>query len=145
MNKPPLSLALPTFVVEYAIVPKSVKHIPSKKLWAGDRWLGAVPRLAICKDYLSNEFCLTHCDDEWEHLCGVEFRETIDEIKMIAEKHYPGITDYWKKTGYKEPDAIKQRNEIIEDNTCNFCEKSSYDIGNLCIKDFYEAFYEKNT
>jgi len=158
--KPPLSLAFPTYVIEYAIVPKTIKHVPSKKLWAGNRWLGAVPRLAICKDYLSGDYFLMHCDDEWQLLCGVESRNAIEEVKQLAEKHYPEINNYWNKTEYVEPDARKKRNEIINENACSFCEKSNYDedteitsmitsnglkICNVCITLSYELINDKNT
>ena len=160
MDKPPLSIWLPSYVIEYALIPSTIKHIPSKKIWAGNRWLGAVPRLAISKDYYSGEFHLDHCDDEWQSLSSVESRTDIEEIKIIAEKHYPGISDSWIKTGYKESDAKIERNIIVKDNACSFCNKSIDDmdseitsmvgineprICNICILEFHNGIINENT
>ena len=127
MSKPPLMLSLPTYVVEYALVPDSITHVPCKKIWAGNHWLGAVPRLAISKNFLTDEYHLSHCDDEWQDLCFIESESTIEEIKIVAEKHYPGISEFWIETGYEEPEAVKARSEALRENACSFCGKSALD------------------
>ncbi len=160
MDIPPLSLWLPSYVVEYVKIPASINHVPSKKLWAGNRWLGEVPRLAICKNYLTEEFHLSHCDDEWQDLCSVESRSELTQVKILAEKHYPGISEFWESTDYREEDAVTERNDIIKEDACSFCNKSFHDedsritnmigtkeprICNICITEFYEAINSEET
>lgn len=150
MDKPPISLFIPSYVVEYAIVDSTVKYMNKKNLWAGDEWLGAVPKLAISKDIETSEFRLSHCNEEWEDLCAVQSAMTIEEIKEIAEKHYQGINKKWIQTDYNESDAIALIEEEKEMSMCSFCGRSPWDeemqkmiinekarICGRCIKSFY--------
>ena len=127
MSKPPLMLFLPAYVVEYALVPDSITHVPGKKIWAGNHWLGPVPRLAISKNFLTDEYHLSHCDVEWQELSSIESGDTIEKIKIVADRHYPGINEYWMETGYKETDAVRAHSEALQDNACSFCGKSALD------------------
>lgn len=150
MNKPPISIFIPSYVVEYAVVDSTVKFMNRKNLNVGGNWLGAVPKLAICKNLETSEYHLSHCDDEWNDLCAVQTAKTIQEIKEIAEKHYQGIGKNWVTSGYSETDAIASLNEEIETTKCSFCGRSPHDestrsmivsdnarICDVCIREFY--------
>jgi ClpX C4-type zinc finger len=152
MDKPPIVLILPTYVVEYASVDSSVSYVDTRTLNVGGEWLGPVPKLAICKNPETSKFHLSHCSDEWQDLCSVESGETVDEVRAIAEKHYVGIGDKWKPTGYSEDEAIMAIEKIKEDMRCSFCGQSAYDEGikNLiegpnaricdsCVREFAES------
>lgn len=156
MDKPPISLFIPSYVVEYAVVDSTVKYMNKKNLWAGDEWLGAVPKLAISKDIETSEFRLSHCNEEWEDLCAVQSASTIEEIKEIAEKHYQGINKKWIQTDYNESDAIALIEAEKEAVKCSFCGRSPWDeeigrmvinekarICELCIKSYY-SLIQKN-
>lgn len=158
MKKPPITLCYPSYVVEYAVVDDTVEYMNRRNLNVGGEWLGAVPKLAICKDIESNEFYLAHCDDDWDVLCFVESHKTIDESKDNAEKHYRGIRAKWKKTNYMEADAVAIFDEEREKMRCSFCGKSHYDdefktlisgekanICNLCIEDFGKKLNDEDS
>jgi hypothetical protein len=151
MNKPPLSLYYPAYVVEYANVDSTVKFIDRRTLNVGGEWLGAVPKLAICRNIETFEFELSHCSGDWESLCSVQTAATIEAIKEVAEKHYRGIGAKWVETHYKESDAIALFESAKEAEKCSFCGKSHYDtdihnmivgekarICDSCVRAFYQ-------
>lgn len=157
MEKPPISLFIPSYVVEYAVVDSTVKYMNKRNLYAGSEWLGAVPKLAISKDIETSEFRLSHCNEEWEYLCSVQSATTIEEIKEIAERHYQGIGKKWIQTGYNESDAIALIEVEKELNKCSFCGRSHLDEGinnmifsekaRICvlrIKSFYNEIQNAN-
>lgn len=154
MNQAPISLSFGTFVVEYALVAESVVFHDRKNLIAGGAPLGAVPRLAICKDLKRNEYRLFHCDSEWNDLCSVESSPDISELKGKAERRYEGISEHWKATGYTEEAAKEYLEAEFEDAKCSFCGESWYEwesvsrkmiaspqakICSECVSEFYEG------
>ena len=155
MDKPPIVIVLPTYVVEYALVDSSVRFVDTRTLNVGGQWLGAVPKLAICRNVETSEYHLSHCSDDWEDLCSVECRQTVEELRSIAEKHYVGIKDKWIATGYSEAEAISTIEEIKDSMRCSFCGKSAYDsdvksliegpdamICDSCVMDFASSLTE---
>lgn len=158
MDKPPVSLYYPAYVVEYANVDATVKFIDRKTLNVGGEWLGAVPKLAICRNIETSEFELSHCNEDWESLCAVQTAATIEGIKGIAEKHYNGIGSKWVETNYKEADAVALFEAAREAEKCSFCGKSHYDadiqgmvvsdnarICSNCIRAFYQELENGNS
>ena len=150
MDKPPIILSLPAYVVEYALVNSSVSFVDTRTLNVGGEWLGAVPKLAICRNVKTLEYHLSHCNDDWEELCSVQSGETVEDVRAIAEKHYVGINGKWNPTGYSEAEANAAIEEIKDGMRCSFCGKSAYDdagikrlvegsnanICDICVKDF---------
>jgi hypothetical protein len=157
MNKPPVTLFYPSYVIEFAIVDSSITFVDRKTLNVGGEWLGKVPKLAISKDIETSEYRLSHCDDDWNDLCSVQTSTSIDLIKQIAEKHYQGITKNWIPTNYKQSDAEVLFLEEADKYRCSFCKKSYYDnafttiigedpkICDVCVKKFYEIINEKDS
>ncbi len=152
MDKPPISLFYPSYVVEYALVDSTVTYIDRKVLNVDGKWLGKVPQLAICRDIETNEYQLAHCNEEWECLCAVELEKTIHELQKVAEKHYRGINNAgWFKTEYTEEQAVALFDEVKKESQCSFCGRSPYDseiksmvgdkvrICDKCIRSFYEV------
>ena len=138
MKKPPISFCYPTYVVEYAVVDSSVEFLNRGNLNVGGEWLGAVPKLAICRDIYSKAYFLAHCAKDWEMLCMVEEHETLEKSKANAEKHYKGISSKWIRTNYKKKKAIQLFNREKDKMRCSFCGKSHYDhefASLICGKD----------
>lgn len=127
MEKPPITLIYPTYVIEYAEIDDSIEYMNRRNLNVNGEWLGAVPRLAICEDIDSGDFFLAHCGENWELLCGVESHNSIEESKQNAEKHYRGVHKMWKKTGYTIEDVKKIFEKEREEMKCSFCGKSHFD------------------
>lgn len=155
MDKPPLSLCYPSYVIEYAIIDDTIEYKHRNNLNVGGKWVSAVPKLAICKDTESGEYYLAHCNKDWELECYVECHKSIEESKENAEKHYQGINGKWVETNYNEADALQLFEEEKESMRCSFCGKSHYDevfssivtgenanICNLCIESFYIGLKE---
>ena len=154
-DKPPLTIFHSSYVVEFAIVDASIKFVDRKTLNVGGVWLGEVPKLAICKNIKTNEYHLSHCDTDWNDLCGVQTDNSIESIKETAEKHYQGISKKWIPTNYKQSDAEKIFLDEADKNRCSFCKKSHYDnsfttiigdspkICNVCIDKFYKIINEE--
>lgn len=152
---PPIVLSFPQYVVEYAVVGADVAYVDRRILNVGGEWLGAVPRLAICKVLGKQEFFLAHCSDDWDVLCLVENAATISEVKGEAEKHYPGIGRKWVETEYVETEAQKLYDEARREWLCSFCGRSHFDhdvhqlvssesanICDTCIRELYAALDE---
>jgi hypothetical protein len=140
---PPLSLGFPMFVIEYAVVDTSIIYHERKNLNVGGEWLGAVPKLAISLNLRTSEYHLSHCNDEWEDLCSVESRKTIQEIKALAERRYEGIGEKWIPTDYTETEAEAHFRELTSEWTCSFCNKSWYDgdMGGMIVRDHAKICY----
>lgn len=127
MDIPPISLWFPSYVLEYAVVGAEVVFKDRRTLSVGGEWLGEVPKLAISRNLETQEYHLNHCNEDWESLCSVESRATIDEIRHLAEKHYQGITDHWTETEYSEADAAIVLERAKDEKRCSFCGRSAYD------------------
>ena len=89
-------------VLAYAVVDDSVAFTGRLRLNVGGKWLGRVPRLAICEWDFKPELVLLHCDDSWNVLGlqgwnapDVHGPETIAEVIAAAEKYYEGLQSHW--------------------------------------------------
>lgn len=150
MERPPLILFYPSYVVEFMVVDSSVQFIDKMNLYVNGEWLGAVPNLAICYEFKNKEFHLAHCDENWGCLTAIQTAKTSVEIKAMAEKYYAGSSTRWIKTGYLQADAEEVYEQEVVDSKCSFCDQSPYesDIGTVfssshanickgCITDLY--------
>ncbi len=155
---PPLSLAYPTFVLEYAVVDVSVEYTGRQKLNVNGEWLGEVPKLAITKNYKTGKYHLSHCNEEWDELCSVQSRGSVREIKTLAAERYRGIDSKWRQTGYEMTDAIAAHEQEKIEYGCSFCGKSPYEgemlgfvrsekanICSECLKYYAEKLNERTT
>lgn len=158
MEKPPVTLFYPSYVVQYAVVDSTVTFVDQKTLNVGGEWLEEVPHLAICMNTETSEYHLSHCSSDWESLCAVQTAATIQEIKNTAARHYQGIRDKWVKTTYTEEEALVIFEEEKEKMRCSFCGKSHFDEGvtgmvtgenanicNACVRAFAEEFSDEDS
>ena len=101
MKKPPRNLD-GARVLEYAIIDASVNFTGKLHLYHGDKRVGAVPALAICRDPGMKELLLLHCDETWNVVGGQIWNApnhppvtTVEEMKARAENYYSGISTKW--------------------------------------------------
>jgi hypothetical protein len=85
-----------------------------------------VPRLAICSN-LGNDIgpLLFHCDEEWNVL-GTSGAATVDEVKELAERNYPGVSSRWIDTNVSIEEALRYYDEDTEGLKCSFCGKRPF-------------------
>jgi ClpX C4-type zinc finger len=102
-------------VVEYAVIPKSVKY-------------------AIGEPVADGEVLLFHCDDKWR-VVETSSHPSIRQAKHRAERAYPGITDAWTDDGLprvecsfcgRKSDQVQQM--IAKENVriCDICVRESF-------------------
>jgi len=121
--------------------------------YSGDTLVEKVPRLAICSN-LGKDIgpLLLHCDEEWNVL-GVSGAGTIDDVKMRAEKNYPGVGSRWIAANVAVEEALKYYDEATEGLKCLFCGKRPFDVSGMvgspakaicreCVEEFYRVFQE---
>lgn len=89
-------------VLEYAVVDSSVRFTGALHLYHGDKRVGPVPYLAICRDPNMEELLLFHCDENWNVLGAQIWNApdrpavtSVEEVKQRAEKFYSGIMSKW--------------------------------------------------
>ena len=155
MSTPPITLQLPTFVIEFAAVDDSVKHIEDNDIMLEDKPLGKVPNIAISEDVDDKTYTIAFCDDDWKALCYSGAFEKLKDAKAMVKKHYDGVK--WKKTKHKKEEAEEFFNKQIEQGTCSFCGRTHYDddvtdiiqgqdarICNVCIDELHGALHEES-
>lgn len=89
-------------VLAYVVVPPELPFTDVLNLNVGGKWLGRVPRLAICEWDYRPILMLFHCDDEWNSL-GVQAWErpspdrprTVAEVIDRTDRYYPGLRAGW--------------------------------------------------
>ena len=84
-------------VLAYVSIPDDVPYANTGHIYADGRWLGRVPRLAICEWNFRPELMLFHCDKRWRSLgCeGPAGSTTVADLVNRAERQYPGLRSHW--------------------------------------------------
>jgi hypothetical protein len=129
------SISLPPLVIEsnrviqYAIVTKDVRYTGKQRLYVGDKLLGRVPRIAICKSLQSNmnDYLILFCSKNWRIL-GLSGAETLRAAKTEVERHYIGLATKWVTTNTSPAKARQWFAKKYPTEVCNFCRKSSYEV-----------------
>lgn len=136
-------------VIAYAIVDSSVVWTGRQTLFVGGQLLGAVPKLALCRNLnpSDTDILLLHCNSEW-HVLGASGAKTLEEAKARAERAYQGTTSKWIHRNISPEEArtwiLKQSPTIV----CSFCGRFPMEVDGLiegtesaicfgCIKSFY--------
>jgi hypothetical protein len=99
---PPPPVLAGAQVLEYAAVDEGVAFTGKLELYAGDRRVGPVARLAIARGLEDGELLLLHCDEAW-NVAGVQTwngpaatpPQSVPEVKERAERYYAGVTSKW--------------------------------------------------
>jgi len=139
--------------IEYAVVDDSVHFEQRHWLNVGGEWLGAAPRLAICRNLDETQFMIFHCDNDWNVLGVAAGYDTIAEAKSRAERSYHGLSAKWIPTGHSHEEAVKYVKERFEGFECSFCGRlplqyqsvvgDEVRICNHCIDEFYQAIHRE--
>lgn len=153
MSSPPPALDC-AHAIEYAIVDETVRFEQRRWLNVGGAWLGAVPRLAICRNPDELQYMVFHCDNDWNVLGVAGGYATIAEAKARAERSYQGLSSKWMETGHTPEDAARYMAEVFKGNECSFCGRlpPQYDsavgdarekvrICNRCIDEFHRIIH----
>lgn len=87
-------------VLEFAHTDASVPLDPDGPYMVADgKRLGHVPCLVIARNqYEAHDILLFFCDAEWQVLAAAGFT-TVADAKRQAQKHYPGISQRWRRHG----------------------------------------------
>lgn len=146
-------------ILAYVSVKPTIRFTGVLRLNVGGKWLGAVPGLAIGKDLRTKELLLVHCSEQWIvqgvqawNAPGVSRPTTIHQIKVIAEKYYPGLMAHWRRHDATAKEAIAYHRRQMARFTCSFCGQISDNrlfvnrnarICDECIRKFYLDLMEE--
>ena len=111
-------------VIAYAILDQTVRWTGRQVLYVGDELLGAVPRLAICRNLFGElqDFLIMHCDNRWNVL-GVVSAPTLRESMQKSERWYEGISKHWVKTHTSKKIAERWLRAQCAGDACSMCRK----------------------
>ena len=98
-------------------IPRSIKYAG---LIVGGKVLGWMPHLAISEDAGTGMFTFYACDEEW-HPVGIAGAKTIEELKRLAEKLFPGVSARWIEANFTDEDAEKSREAGLGAYRCFAC------------------------
>jgi hypothetical protein len=147
-------------VLEYAIVDETVQYTGRLHLYANDKRIGPVPRLAICENLFNGELLLVHCDEEWELLAVQAWNgpagspaSSIDDVKRRAEDFYRGISAKWIALATSLEEAKAYYEDREKKFTCSFCGRLPHEVTtvvsgksalicNFCIDEYHEAIHK---
>ncbi len=126
-------------IVEYVVIPKSLKYSGHTNLFVDGKEIGPVPGMAIGEPVGDGEIPLFLCDEKWR-VVGTSSHPSIRQAKHRAERAYPGVTALWVDTGLpkvecsfcgRKSDQVRQM--IAKDNVriCDICVRESYAKLNL--------------
>lgn len=81
-------------VVMYAVTGGSASYTGRITVYASERLLDPVPRLAICEDLVGGRYLLMHCDDSW-NVVAAGFANSVADAQHTAERAYSGVSSKW--------------------------------------------------
>lgn len=116
-------------VIAYAIVDKTVHFTGEQRLFVGDKLLGRVPRIAICKSLRKDlkDYLILFCSKSWQAL-GVAGAKSLPLAKREVERYYAGISDKWVTVNTSERMAKRWLTEKYPEDVCSFCGQLSYEV-----------------
>jgi len=108
-----------------------VDDIPYRRngsLYVDGKLLEHVPRLAVCIN-LGKDIgpMLFHCDGEWDAQ-GVTGASSIEEVKQLAEKNYPGVSVRWIDVNTSIEQALEFYERESGGMKCSFCGKRPFEV-----------------
>ena len=143
-------------VLEYAVTGEAV-FTDALQLYVDGVRLGAVPGLAICESFYSDELLLFHCDEDWGVLGIQAWKKSegpdvssVEQVKSRAEIYYAGISSRWIAHDASIEDARAHQAYLMGDDCCSFCNRTMYEVDslvegnsgvricNLCVTSFHE-------
>jgi hypothetical protein len=152
-DKPPIVIDCAQ-VFCYAIVDKSITYVERGNLFVDGKLLGAVPRLAICRNLDEKEFIILHCHNDWNALGISGGYTSVAKTKRSLERSYSGLLKKWVDTGYTRPQAVAYLENEFKNEKCSFCGRWPIDVEimigedvricNHCIDKFHKIIHEPN-
>jgi hypothetical protein len=114
-------------VLSYAFV-DDIPYRRAGSLFVNGELLEKMPRLAVCAN-LGEDIgpMLFHCDEEWNVL-GTSGAGTIDEVKKMAERNYPGVASRWVDTHITVEAALAYYDSQTDNQKCSFCGKRAFEV-----------------
>lgn len=128
-RKPP-PVILSGRVVEYAVLPASVRYSGAALHFVGGKELGRVPCLAIERDQRTDDVALVYCKRDWS-VVATHQADTVAKAKRRAERMYPGSSAYWQPTGVTDSQALEYLAHRWDGFECSFCRRTPDDIDSL--------------
>jgi len=145
-------------VIEYAHIGQDIPYTGGIHLIVDGERLGAVPNLAICRNYcIPDDILLLFCDGEWSSKGCIAFSK-VEEAKIKAERGYPGISSLWSETPHDDnavADFLRDVYDVDPSSEwwryrCSFCQKDVEGQGiskgwaticRSCVEAFHKAFH----
>ena len=121
----------------------------ASRLFVGDQEILAVPNLAICADLRSDSpLFLAHCDADWSTLATGGGEDSVEAMKALAERKYPGIAERWVDVNTTREQALAWWNSQSGGEKCAFCGRRAFEVArwivgpsaiicNLCIDELH--------
>lgn len=115
-------------VVLYAIVDSDVIYTGLQRLYVGDKLLGKVPRVAVCKSLRKDldDYLILYCSRKWKVL-GIGGQKTLLAAKKQVEIYYAGISKKWVRLNTSEKAAKRWLEEQNPESVCSFCRQIRFD------------------
>ncbi len=120
-------------VLHYALVGPEVRYTPKNAIYVDGIELGAVPRLAIVRNLVDDDFMLFHCDADWSCL-GVSDCGSIEDAMAHANRRYEGLAGKWREAPYSDAEFAKAVTEQYGEERCSFCSRFHFQIDAPVIK-----------
>lgn len=157
-HKPPPPIIDSAKLLEYAYVEPDVQYTDRICLFVAGGKLGAVPCLAICRNYHQpDDVLLFFCDADWNTEGCIPFKTT-EEAKLKAERGYTGITSNWQPSPHDDAAIADFLREVYEVDPssewwmrrCSFCQKEVEEkcisiagatICVACVDKFHDAMH----
>jgi hypothetical protein len=105
--------------VAYALNERGVEFSGHTNLFVGEREIGRVPRLALCKEK-GGEVLLLHCNRTWS-IKGIAAFPSLRDARKRAERIYPGVSKRWVQMNVTSFQAERYLRKIWVGKECSFC------------------------
>lgn len=115
-------------VIAYAIADGAVRYNKKQRLYAGERLVGRVPKIAICKSLRKqmSGYLILFCNKRWR-VKGVSGAKSLREAKKEVERYYIGIESKWIAVDTSVKTAKQWLAAQYPQDVCSFCGNFSYD------------------
>lgn len=136
-------------VIAYTHIDASIPFVQANRLFVGEKLLGRVPALAVCRNLAQDsDIILLHCDPAWNVL-GATGADSIEGALASAERNYPGIDAHWVHLNTSVHDALAFYDEHFG-GQCSFCGKRAFEVEKVirsdsasicghCVESFFRA------
>ena len=119
-------------MIAYGVADKDVRFTGQQRLFVGDKLLGRVPRIAICRSLRKDlkDYLILYCSKNWKVL-GVTGSKSLTSAKKEVERCYEGISSKWVDVNTSEKTAKLWLAQKYPRDICSFCGQFSYEVDAL--------------